>query len=195
MNRFRTFCLAAATCLVTLSFVAGPVLAAEGEKSPAESPMGEFFKWLNFLIVLAVLIYFVAKNGPAFFKSRAATISAAMTEAAAAKAEAERVLSEAQGKLGRLDQETAALRAAADRDAASEAERLRLVTTEEIGKIGRAAKAEIEAAERAARMELRTIGARLAVERAEVLLKQQIAVDTQTALFDGFVESLSGSAN
>jgi F-type H+-transporting ATPase subunit b len=194
MNQRRTFCFTVVTCLLALIFSAGPVLAAEGG-NPAETPMAEFFKWLNFLIVLAVLIYFVAKNGPAFFKSRAATISAAMTEASAAKAEAERVLSEAQGKLAHLDQETAALRAASERDAASEAERLQLATTEEIGKIGRAARTEIEAAERAARMELRVIGARLAVERAEALLKQQTAGDTQAALFGSFVESLTGSSN
>lgn len=194
MNRARNYCLAAVTCLMVVACAAAPVLAAEGG-NPAETPMGEFFKWLNFFIVLAVLVYFAAKNGPAFFKSRAATISAAMTEAAAAKAEADRVLNEAQGKLAHLDQEVAALQTAAKRDAASEAERLRLVTADDIGKIGRAARAEIEAAERAARMELRVIGARLAVERAEALLKQQIAGDTHAALFDGFVESLPGSVN
>ncbi len=196
MNRRRAFFFSATVCLSTLILLAAPVLAAEGaEQNPADTPIGKVFQWLNFLIVFGALAYLIIKKAPAFFSARAAVISAAITQAAAAKAEAERVLREAEDKLGHLDQEVASLRAAAQREAAAEADRLHRATSDEVEKIARAARAEMEAAERAARMELRAIGARLAVERAEALLKKLIAAETQAALFHNFVESLPGSVN
>jgi F-type H+-transporting ATPase subunit b len=196
MNLRRAIFLAATVGLLALVLLAAPVLAAEStEQNPTETPIGEVFQWLNFLIVFGGLGYFIAKKAPAFFEARAAAISATITEAAAAKAEAERRLGEAEGKLARLDLEVAGLRAAAEKDAAGEAERLRRATSDEIERISRAARAEMDAAERAARMELRAMGARLAVERAEALLKKQITADTQVALFRAFVQSLPESAN
>ena len=196
MNRRRAFFLAATVCLLALVVLAAPLLAAQGgEENPANAAITEVFKWLNFLIVFGALAYLIVKKAPAFFGARAATISAALTEAAAAKAEADRVLREAEGKLARLDSEVAALKTTAGQEASDEAERLRRATNDEIEKISRAARAEVDAAERAARMELRAIGAHLAVERAEALLKKQIAAETQAVLFHTFVESLPGSAN
>ena len=196
MNLRCAIFFAATVSLLALVLLAAPVLAAEGaEQNPAETPIGEFFQWLNFFLVFGGLGYFIAKKAPAYFDARAATISVAITEAAAAKALAERGLSEAQGKLARLDLEVAALRAASEKEAAGEAERLRRTTSDEIERISRAARAEMDAAERAARMELRAMGARLAVERAEALLKKQITADTQAALFRAFVQGLPESAN
>ena len=65
----------------------------------------------------------------------------------------------------------------------------------EAEKIELAARAEIEAAGRAARMELKVLGARLAVERAEVLLKQELAPKSEAALIRTFIVELEGSGN
>ena len=187
---------AAFACFLVLACLAAPALGAEGgEPNPAEAPIGTLFHWLNFLLVLGGLGYLIAKNGPAFFGGRAAAISAALAQAAAARAEAERQLQQAEEKLQRLGQEVAELRAAAQRESAAEAERIRAVTREETEKIARAARAEIEAAERAALMELKAIAAREAVERAKALLRNQITAETQATLLRSFVNSLAGSAN
>jgi len=58
-----------------------------------------------------------------------------------------------------------------------------------------AAKAEMEAAERAARMQLKALAAKLAVDGAESLVAKQLTPQTQDRLIVGFVKSLEGSPN
>ncbi len=196
MNLRRAIFFAATVSLLALAMLAAPVLAAErAEQNPAETPIGEFFQWLNFFVAFGLVVYAVRRWIAPRLRKRFAAIGQDIADAAAAKAEAERRLGEAERKLARLDLEVAALRAAAEKEAAGEAERLRRATSDEIERISRAARAEMDAAERAARMDLRAMGARLAVERAEALLKKQITADTQAALFRAFVQSLPESAN
>jgi F-type H+-transporting ATPase subunit b len=129
------------------------------------------------------------------FHSRAESISSAIQQAALARQEAERRVREIEEKLARLDQEVAALRTAAMRDAAVEAEKIRALARDEAQKVERAGQFEIEASERAARMELKAIGARLAVERAEALIHKQLTADAQARIFRAFVDDLARSAN
>ena len=60
--------------------------------------------------------------------------------------------------------------------------------------IERAAQEEIAAAQRAARLEMKSLAARLAIERAEFLLRQELT-PAEAALFRGFVGDLQRSAN
>ena len=76
-----------------------------------------------------------------------------------------------------------------------EAQRLRAITQSEVQKVGLAAKAEIEAAERAARLELKVIAANLAVDGAESLLAKQLTPQAQESLVTSFVKSLEGGPN
>ena len=62
-------------------------------------------------------------------------------------------------------------------------------------RISLAAKAEIEAAERATRMELKAIAAKLAVDGAESLLVKQLTPAAQETLIGNFVKSLEGKPN
>ena len=194
MRRRRIFLAAA---LLFLAAFVGSAWAAGGkeEPNPAEQPIGEVFKWLNFALVAGAVGYLAVKKGPAFFRARADAISSAIALATAAKAEADRRLAEAQGKLARIDEEAAALREVARRDAADDAERIRKLTHEEAEKVAWAARAEIEAAERAAWLELKAQAAKLAVERAEALLAGQMTPKTQAELFRAFVGSLPERAN
>ncbi len=77
----------------------------------------------------------------------------------------------------------------------AEALRIREVARSDAEKIGRAAQMEIVAAERAAKLELKALGARLAVGRAENLLAQQLTPAVQANLFRGFLRELEGSRN
>ena len=56
--------------------------------------------------------------------------------------------------------------------------------------IERAAQAEIAATERAARLELKTLAARMAVERAEAVLRQELTPKAEAARFRTFVAEL-----
>jgi F-type H+-transporting ATPase subunit b len=168
--------------------------AAEGGSSATER-MTEIFKWINFAIVAAVLIWLFAKKLPAWFRGNADKISSAITKATAAREEAERQFREAEAKLANLKQEIAALEATAKREADEEGERLRALARSDAKKVGIAAQAEIEAAERAARLELKALAAALAVDGAESLLAKQLTPAAQESLVDTFVKSLEGRPN
>jgi F0F1-type ATP synthase membrane subunit b/b' len=87
------------------------------------------------------------------------------------------------------------LRAISQREGAAEAERIRNISQSDAQKIGLAGKAEIKAAERTARLELKTIAANLAVDGAEALLVKELTPKAQESLVAAFVKSLEGRPN
>ncbi len=176
-------------------FVATAARAAEEGGANASAVPAEIFKWINFAIVAGVLIWVFAKKLPPVFRANAQKISSAITNATAAKAEADRQLKEAEQRLARLEQEVRGLREEAQREGVSEAERIRALAKSDAEKIAIAAQAEIAAAERAARIELKALAAKLAVDGAESLLTKQLTPQNQDALIAGFVKILQGSPN
>lgn len=185
----------AATVGVALLMAAGTAMAQEGQASPEDTTIGWVMKWLNFAIVFGGIGYLVVKSGGPAFRAKAEKISAAIGEAARAREAAEAQRRETQQKLANLTKEVEEMRAAAKRDATAEAQRLRELAKVEAEKIETAAQAEIVAAERAARLELKQIGARLAVESAEALLRKEMTAQGEAQLFRAFVAELERSQN
>jgi F-type H+-transporting ATPase subunit b len=185
-----------ATALFTFVFTAIPALSAEGavEESGGLTP-ASFFRWLNFAIVFGGIAYLIAKHGGSFFRANARAIAASITEASAAKAEADRELHGVETKMARLDQEVAELREAARRDSAAEADRLLASGRVEIEKIRQAARGELAASERAAQQELQAIAASMAVERAGALVSPRINGEIRARMFHAFLGELGRSAN
>jgi len=185
-----------ATALLTFFLAAIPALAAEGaaEESGGLTPVA-LFRWLNFAIVFAGIAYLIAKHGSSFFRANAKAIAASITEASAAKAEADRELREVETRIARLDREVDELREAAKRDSAVEAERLLVSGRMEIEKIKQAARGELAAAERAAQQELRAVAASMAVQRAGVLLRSRMNGEVRARIFHAFLGQLGRSAN
>jgi F-type H+-transporting ATPase subunit b len=175
-------------------FAVVSVHAAEGGNDASEH-VNELFKWINFAVVAAGLIWIFGKLLPPIFRKRSDEIGAAIKKATAAKEAADKQLREAEQKLAKLEQEIAQLRALALREAAAEAERIRNATLSDAQKIEAAAAAEIEAAERAARLELKALAANLAVDSAESLLAKQLTPQAQEALVSAFVKGLAGRPN
>jgi F-type H+-transporting ATPase subunit b len=87
------------------------------------------------------------------------------------------------------------LRETAKRESAAEADRIRNLTRTDAQKIDAAANAEVDAAERAARLELKALAANLAVDGAESLLVTQLTPSAQESLIKNFVKSLEGRPN
>ncbi len=186
MSRLKS----AVALLLILLVLAAPVFASEeGAEKPEATPLGWTMRIINFLVLTFGLMYLL-RGAPAFFKSRAEQIVSAITEARAIKEEADRQLKNAETKLARLDQEVAELRTAAKHDGAAEADRIRAMAREEEAKVQKAAELEIEAAERAARMELKAMAAGLAIDRAEAIVKGRMTPETQAALVKAFVGNL-----
>jgi len=96
-----------------------------------------------------------------------------------------------------LRAEIEALKAQARRDAEADRERIKAMTREEAAKVEHAADVEIAAAERTAVLALKSYAAGLAVERAEVLLREQITTASDSIIVSSFVIDLTsnGSAN
>ncbi len=143
----------------------------------------------NFAVIAALILWFSRKSLPGLFRDRTASIRKAMEEARQASAEANERLSSIEKRLSRLDDEIGAMRAAAEKEAAAEEERIKAATAEEARKIADAAGQEIAAAAKMARRELTAYAADLAV----ALATKQIHVDTATdqGLVRRFADQLS----
>ena len=184
----------ASLSLVALLFASLPAGAADSGPNVADSPVGMFFRWLNFAIVFGAIVWVIRKFGAPYFRGHAREIGGAIQQASEARAAAERELRDATQKLAALDLEIQDLRRAAVRESAAEAERIRERARAEAEKVAQAAQAEIAAAERAARQELRAMAARLATERAAAMVRAQMTPQGDAALFRSFVSELRRSA-
>jgi len=182
--------------LLVLLFAVLSAQAAEEGGGAANQGATELFKWINLaLLIVAIWAAWLRWKVPQRLRDNAEAISSAITKATTAKAEADRELREAEGKLARLEQEVAQLQVTAQREAVAEAGRLRAITQSDIQKVGLAGKAEIEAAERAARLELKAIAANLAVDGAESQLVKQLTPQAQESLMAAFMKDLEGRPN
>lgn len=146
---------------------------------------------IDFLIIALAIGWIWKKNVPGAFRERTATIRKTMDEAQAASADANRRLSEIEGRLAKLDQEIAAMRTSADAEAAAEEQRIRAAAEEDSRKIVAAAQAEIESSGRLAQRELKAYAAELAVTLAEQ--KIQVDANTDRALVQRFSRELATS--
>ncbi len=193
MSLRRISWIAMGVCTALL--ICACVASAAEEANSATEHTTELFKWINFGILAAVLLWVFAAKLPPVFRANAETIASAITKATAVKAEADLLLADAESRLARLDQEIAAMRTAAEKEAAEDAARIKEMAKSDSEKISLAAKAEIEAAERAARTELKALAGKLAVDGAESLLAKQLTAQAQESLVSGFVASLEGRLN
>jgi F-type H+-transporting ATPase subunit b len=144
---------------------------------------------INFGVIAGLIFWASKKNLPAMFRNRTAAIQKQIAEARQASEDANRRLSEIESRLGRLDQEIAQMKATAEREAAAEEERIKAAAQEDAARIVESAEQEIAAAAKAARRDLTTYAADLAV----TLAAKQIRVDAPTdqALLRRFVRQLS----
>ena len=197
MNRARRIS-ALVTRISALVFALGvlatPVLAQANPQEEASTTTGWIYRWINFSIFVAVLVWFFVKKAPPFFHSRQQEIAGAIAESARARQEAERQQAEAQRKMASLDAEIADMRTRAAKESVAEGERIRAVAQDEAKRIRESAQGEIRAAERAAQTELRVLATRLAMERADAILQDRINTATESEILNGFVAELEEAA-
>lgn len=143
---------------------------------------------INFLIIAVLIGWALKKNLPGTFRARTDSIRKSMDEARRASEDANRRLSDIENRLSHLDREIADMKSKAETDAAAEEQRLRAAAEDDRRKIVEGAEQEIEAAAKAARRELKSYVADLAVTLAE----KRIQVDRKTdeALVQTFVGQL-----
>jgi len=103
MNLRKTILSSLFVCGASSFFAAAAFAAEEGGK-PAGGP-SEAFKWINFAIVALALVWFFRAKGGPWFRENAKNIGSAINRAQAAKAEADRRLEDAAGRLARLEED------------------------------------------------------------------------------------------
>jgi F-type H+-transporting ATPase subunit b len=148
---------------------------------------------LNFAVIAGLVFWASKKSLPGLFRNRTASIQQAMADARIASEDANRRLVEVESRLSRLDSEIAEMRAAAEREAAAEEDRLKTATTDEMQKVVASAEQEISAAAKNARRDLRTYAANLVVSLAEKQIKVDAATDQ--SLVKGFSQRLAADGS
>jgi F-type H+-transporting ATPase subunit b len=176
--------------LLPLLLFAAMVCLAQEAGGSVESEPSAAWKWANFLILAAGLGYLMAKNLPAFFQSRSASIQKSIVEAQQAKLDAERRAVDMEARMNALGAEIEKFRAESRAEMEQEGVRIRRETAEQIQKLERQAEIEIESAGKLAKRELRAYAAELAIDLAEKRIRARLDPPTETALIDGFVRDL-----
>jgi len=144
---------------------------------------------INFAIVAGVIVWASKKNLPAVFRNRTALIQKSIEEARRASEDANQRLTLIESRLSRLDDEIAQMRITSEKEAAAEEQRTQQAAEEDAKRIVESAEQEIAAAAKAARRELTSYAADLAV----TLAAKQIRVDAPTdqALVRRFASQLA----
>ena len=153
------------------------------------------FNWINFLLLAGAVLYMLARMLPKAFHTRSENIQKGIVEARVATEEARARLAAVEARLGKLDDEIAALRNESERAAAEEEQRIRAQAEEEKVRILQAAEQEIAAASAAAQRSLRAYAAEVAVQRATAQLR--ISPEDDRILIESFAGRLraEGSRN
>jgi F-type H+-transporting ATPase subunit b len=146
---------------------------------------------LNFVVIAAVLLWAGRKYMPGAFRARTAAIQQAMEEARKASEDANRRLADVEARLAKLGGEIESMKAAGEADLAAEEARIKAAAEDDARKIVESAEQEITAAAKAARRDLTTYAADLAV----ALAQKQIHVDpaTDSSLVRNFSDRLASA--
>jgi F0F1-type ATP synthase membrane subunit b/b' len=177
--------LLAACCLglASLQFPA-PTLASDASLTYAPATESEeegkkegrelTYKIINLSILVGVLAYFLRKPAAEYFAQRSAAIRTGLEEGRKALEASQTQLKAVEEKLKHLEEEIAEFKAAAIREMEAERQRLKQAAAEAAEKIIQSARAQTEAAVRAAKLELKTYAAQEAVKSAEEIIRRRL---------------------
>ena len=146
------------------------------------------FESFNFLILLAAVVWFVARALPKTLRSRKERIQNEIERARAATEDANRRLAIVEQRLGKLDEEINSLQTRAQQETAAEERSLRAALEEEKQRIVDAAAKEVDAASMNAQRELKNLTAELVIEHAR--RGMAVNLETDRLLVDAFVADL-----
>ncbi len=153
-----------------------------------------WWKLANLVILVGVLWYLLAKPAANFFRSRTEQIQQGITDAAKARNEGEERVAEMERRMDGLGEEIERLRLRLRQEMAAEGERIRRETERHLRKIQADAEQEIDLMTKAARRDLKTYSAELALQSAEQQLKARMTNDVENTLVNSFVDDLRARA-
>ena len=150
------------------------------------------FQLFNLIVLAGLVGWFLAKIVPKTFRNRSTLIQKQLVDARSATEEASARLTGVEGRLGKLDEQIAAMRAQFERDSVAEEQRIRAAGEVEKAKILAAAEAEIGASTAQAQRQLQQYAAELAIEQAA--RKLVVSAETDRLLVQSFAKRLGSKA-
>ncbi len=155
-------------------------------------PLLKDFLWrvLNLAVLLWVVIKFAGKPVREFFAGRRETLLKGVQEALAAKDAAEKIYREYQSKLDGLEDELQEMGKRAELEAEREKERMRLETEALVAKLQQQARQMADQEVASAQRRLRNEAARLAVEVAERLVKENVSDADRQLMVENYLEKV-----
>jgi F-type H+-transporting ATPase subunit b len=167
--------------------------ATEGKEEGKNEGRELFYKCINLAILVGALAYVLRKPLADFFAQRSASIRKGLEDGRKALEASQAQLKAVEGKLQHLEEEIAAFKASAAREMESERQRLKTAAAEEAEKILQSARAQTEAAVRAAKLELKSYAAGQAVKLAEEIIRRRLDGAAQEELVSDFLAGVGRS--
>jgi F-type H+-transporting ATPase subunit b len=169
------------------------LVALSAPAQAAEEGGGLLYPTINFLLLLAVLVYFARKPIQNFFGDRRAAIRKELDTAAALERGARERYAQWQRRLVDLERELAEIRTGAQERA--EAERASLLADARAAaeRIRADAATAVEHELRRARAGLREEASQLAIELAGGILREKVTSQDRNRLIDEFIERISSA--
>jgi F-type H+-transporting ATPase subunit b len=148
------------------------------------------FTVANFTVLVLLIGWFLVRTLPKVFRDRNTAIQKHLVDARTATEEASVRLSGVESRLSKLDEQIAAMRAQAEKDAAADEQRIKASVEEEKQKILEAAEQEIVAATANAQRQIQQYAAELAIGQAAK--KLVVSAETDRLLVQQFARRLAG---
>ena len=150
--------------------------------------MSRSLEALNFLVMVAFIVWFLARIMPKTMRARTERIQRELQQARTVTEDANRRLASVEERLARLDNEISGIKAQAQQDAVEKEKQMRATLEQEKQSILDSSTMEIAAASSKAQSQLKRMTAELAIERA----KHKIAVsaDADRSLVETFIVDL-----
>ena len=150
-------------------------------------------EYFNFAILAGAILYGLWRYLPKAFRENRENIQHRLLDARTATEQAHQRLAAIEQRLGRLDEEIAAISRQAEKDSVDEEARIKASIEEERRRIVESASKDIAAAASAAQRDLKRFAAGLAVDRAAQRLV--LTEDEDRGLLQEFAESLGQHAH
>ena len=157
---------------------------------PKGMPAPFLATFINWAVLMSLIVIFAKKQLPAALKKRKAAIVQGMEEAGRAKSTAEGRLRELEQKLSHVDEEIEQIKADMKRTSESERERILREAEERRGRMERDAARLIETELEGAKEELRREIVNAALQQASEQVTRQLTSQDQQALFEEALGSL-----
>ncbi len=148
-------------------------------------------RFTNLFILFGVICYFVRKPFKKFFADRRQSIQQEMSQAGRDREAAAKKLNSVETRMENLDQELAALRKEAEKEAGLERERLLDQAARDAEKIIESTRREVDSLTRAARKQLKDYAAQLSLEMAEQRIRKEISEQDEERVAERFFARFS----